>query len=129
MLNVRLEGCGWSKDLGQVPSLRVDSGALQTAEHGDIARYEAGYWCASDGFYISVLVTPKCFVSFDDGDEHTAAFGSYSQVRSSGGSIWAAEPHERLLARWDEGRRGWHCLLHPGRLWPVVIVAALPFER
>ena len=129
MLNVRLEGCGWFKNLGMVPWLRVEADSLRTGQHGEIARYDGGYWCADEGYFISVLLTPKCFVRFEDGDEQTSTFGPYGLLRSSGGSIWMADPHERLLAKWNELRRGWHCLLDSPRLWPAVAVAALPFER
>jgi hypothetical protein len=108
MLHVRLDGCGWSNDLGRVASLRVEGDALHASQHGEIARYKGGYWCASDRYFISVLVTPTCFVDFHNGDERSSTFGPYRIVRCSGGALWVGDSHERLLAKWNDAGRGWH---------------------
>ncbi|HEY5312180.1 MAG TPA: hypothetical protein VIK18_06660 [Pirellulales bacterium] len=130
MLNVRLEGCGWSKELGRLPGLRIEGNVLTSSQHGEIARYGQGYWFAEGNAFISVVIEQGCFVRFEGGEEgeHSEPFGPYRLVRSSGGSIWVADSRERLLAKWEESDARWHCLLATVRPWPVAAFSASTFD-
>jgi hypothetical protein len=130
MLNVRLEGCGWSKELRQIMQLRIETNLLTSSEHGEIARYAQGYWFSDGNPFISVLIEPSCLVRFEGSEdaEQSDVRGPYRRVRSSGGSIWVAETDERLLAKWDDASRQWQCLLAPVRRWPAVTISASTFD-
>lgn len=125
MLNVRLEGCGWSKDVGRLPHVRIEANLLTIPQQGEIARYAQGYWFADGTPFISVLIDSSCFVRFEDGEDcqHSDPLGPFRMVRSSGGSIWVAEPNERLLAKWDEFSRQWQQLATPNRQWANVNIS------
>lgn len=130
MLAVRLEGCGASKEVGQLPQLQIKGNVLTSSDYGEIARYGQGYWFAGGSHFISVLVGPCCFVQFQHhGNGRSQVYGPYRMVRSSGGSIWVTELGERLLAKWHDAQRQWQCVLEPGRGWPDVSIAGTSYEQ
>lgn len=126
MLAVRLDGCGWSQELGQTPSLRIEGNLLKLPSRGEIARYSQGYWFGGGMHFITVTIESQCSVRFEDleGTIATRDFGPYSALRTSGGSLWIVEPQQRLLAKWLETQQQWHCLEASLRLWPVVNIYA-----